>query len=61
MGRVGRLTDQIRALHIQKEALDAEDPDQKVRLAGAMHRLGRELRQAVALQVRTGQFATEWR
>ena len=28
------------ALHIQQEAIETEDLDQKVRLAGAVHRLG---------------------
>ena len=45
------------ALHIQQEALDAEDLDQKVRLAGAVHRLGRGLRQTVALQTRLARDA----
>jgi hypothetical protein len=45
------------ALHIQQEALDAEDLDQKVRLAGAVHRLGRGLRQTVALQAKLARDA----
>jgi hypothetical protein len=45
------------ALHIQQQALDAEDLDQKVRLAGAVHRLGRGLRQTVALQAKLARDA----
>ena len=45
------------ALHIQQEALAAEDLDQKVRLAGAVHRLGRGLRQTVALQAKLARDA----
>jgi hypothetical protein len=45
------------ALHIQQEALAAEDLDQKVRAAGAVHRLGRGLRQTVALQARLARDA----
>ena len=45
------------ALHIQQEALDAQDLDQKVRLAGAFHRLGRGLRQTVALQAKLARDA----
>jgi hypothetical protein len=45
------------ALHIQEQALDAEDLDQKVRLAGAVHRLGRGLRQTVALQAKLARDA----
>ncbi|WP_394764428.1 hypothetical protein [Phenylobacterium sp.] len=45
------------ALHIQQAALAAEDLDQKVRLAGAVHRLGRGLRQTVALQARLARDA----
>jgi hypothetical protein len=45
------------ALHIQQEALDAEDLDQKVRAAGAVHRLGRGLRQTVALQAKLARDA----
>jgi hypothetical protein len=37
------------ALHLQQEAMAADDLDQKVRLAGAVHQLGRGLRQTVAL------------
>ena len=37
------------ALHVQQAALDTEDLDRKVRLAGAFHRLGRGLRQTLAL------------
>jgi hypothetical protein len=40
------------ALHIQQEAMAAEDLDRKVRAAGAVHRLGRGLRQTVALQAK---------
>jgi hypothetical protein len=40
------------ALHIQQEAMVAEDLDQKVRAAGALHRLGRGLRQTLALQAK---------
>ena len=45
------------ALHLQQEAMAAEDLDQKVRLAGAVHRLGRGLRQPVALQAKLGRDA----
>ena len=45
------------ALHIQRQAMDAEDLDQKVRAAGAVHRLGRGLRQTVALQARLARDA----
>ena len=45
------------ALHIQQQAMDAEDLDQKVRAAGAVHRLGRGLRQTVALQARLARDA----
>ena len=45
------------ALHIQQEALDTEDLDQKVSLAGAVHRLGRGLRQTVALQAKLARDA----
>jgi hypothetical protein len=45
------------ALHIQQEAMVAEDLDQKVRAAGAVHRLGRGLRQTVALQARLARDA----
>ena len=45
------------ALHIQQEALDAEDLDQKVRAAGAVHRLGRGLRQTLALQAKLARDA----
>ena len=45
------------ALHLQEHALDTEDLDQKVRLAGAVHRLGRGLRQTVALQAKLGRDA----
>jgi len=40
------------ALHIQQEAMAAEDLDQTVRAAGAVHRLGRGLRQTLALQAK---------
>ena len=40
------------ALHIQQEAMAAEDLDQKVRAASAVDRLGRGLRQTVALQAK---------
>ena len=40
------------ALDIQRQALDAEDLDQKVRAAGAVHQLGRSLRQTIALQAK---------
>jgi hypothetical protein len=40
------------ALHIQQEAMAAEGLDQKVRAAGAVHRLGRGLRQTLALQAK---------
>ena len=45
------------ALHIQQEALDCEDLDQKVRAAGAVHRLGRGLRQTLALQAKLAREA----
>ncbi|HLZ76444.1 hypothetical protein [Phenylobacterium sp.] len=45
------------ALHIQQQAMEAEDLDQKVRAAGAVHRLGRGLRQTVALQARLARDA----
>ena len=45
------------ALHIQREALDAEDLDQKVRAAGAVDRLGRGLRQTLALQAKLARDA----
>src|SRR4051794_23830216 len=45
------------ALHIQREAMEAEDLDQKVRAAGAVHRLGRGLRQTVALQAKLARDA----
>jgi hypothetical protein len=45
------------ALHIQQEAMAAEDLDQKVRAAGAVHRLGRGLRQTVALQAKLARDA----
>jgi hypothetical protein len=45
------------ALHIQQEALDTDDLDRKVRLAGAVHRLGRGLRQTVALQAKLARDA----
>ena len=45
------------ALHIQQAALDAGDLDQKVRAAGAVHRLGRGLRQTLALQAKLARDA----
>jgi hypothetical protein len=45
------------ALHIQQEAMVAEDLDQKVRAAGALHRLGRGLRQTLALQAKLARDA----
>ena len=45
------------ALHIQQEAMSAEDLDQKVRAAGAVHRLGRGLRQTLALQAKLARDA----
>lgn len=45
------------ALHLQQEALATEDLDRKVRLAGAVHRLGRGLRQTVALQAKLARDA----
>jgi hypothetical protein len=45
------------ALHVQQQALDTEDLDQKVRLAGAVHRLGRGLRQTLALQAKLARDA----
>ena len=45
------------ALHIQREAMAADDLDQAIRAAGAVHRLGRGLRQTVALQAKLGREA----
>jgi hypothetical protein len=45
------------ALHIQQEALAADDLDQKVRAAGAVHQLGRGLRQTIALQAKLARDA----
>ena len=45
------------ALHIQQQAMEADDLDQKVRAAGAVHRLGRGLRQTVALQAKLARDA----
>ncbi|HEY0436630.1 MAG TPA: hypothetical protein VGC92_08325, partial [Phenylobacterium sp.] len=45
------------ALHIQEQAFVAEDLDAKVRAAGAVHRLGRGLRQTVALQAKLARDA----
>ena len=45
------------ALHVQQEAMEAQDLDQKARLAGAFHRLGRGLRQTVALQAKLARDA----
>ena len=45
------------ALHIQQEVFDTEDLDQKARLANAFHRLGRGLRQTVALQAKLARDA----
>src|SRR3954465_6245967 len=45
------------ALQIQQEALAAEDLDQKIRAAGAVHQLGRGLRQTIALQAKLGREA----
>jgi hypothetical protein len=45
------------ALDIQQDALAAEDLDQKVRAAGAVHQLGRGLRQTIALQARLARDA----
>ena len=45
------------ALDIQQDALVAEDLDQKVRAAGAVHQLGRSLRQTIALQAKLGRDA----
>jgi hypothetical protein len=47
------------ALHIQQEALVAEDLDQKVRAAGAVHQLGRGLRQTLALQSKLAREARQ--
>ena len=44
-------------LHLQQEAMAADDLDQKVRLAGAVHQLGRGLRQTVALQAKLARDA----
>jgi hypothetical protein len=45
------------ALHLKDEAFEADDRDQKVRLAGAVHRLGRGFRQTVALQAKIARDA----
>jgi hypothetical protein len=45
------------ALDIQQDALAAEDLDQKVRAAGAVHQLGRGLRQTIALQAKLAREA----
>jgi hypothetical protein len=45
------------ALDIQQQALDADDLDQKVRAAGAVHQLGRGLRQTIALQAKLARDA----
>jgi len=45
------------ALHLQEQAMDVEDPDQKVRLSTAFHRVGRGLRQTLALQARMAREA----
>jgi len=45
------------ALHLKDEAFETDDRDQKVRLAGAMHRLGRGFRQTVALQAKIARDA----
>jgi hypothetical protein len=45
------------ALDIQRDALAAEDLDQKVRAAGAVHQLGRGLRQTIALQAKLAREA----
>src|SRR6476646_3935755 len=47
------------ALDIQQQALDAEDLDQKVRCAGAVHQLGRSLRQTIALQAKLSRDARQ--
>src|SRR5258708_15001303 len=45
------------ALHIQQQAFDAEDLDQKVRAAGAGPQRGRGLRQTIALQAKLARDA----
>jgi len=45
------------ALHIQEEALDAATLDEKVKAAGAVHRLGRGFRQTLALQAKLARDA----
>jgi hypothetical protein len=47
------------ALHIQQQAMEAEDLDQKVRAAGAVDRLGRGFRLTVALQAKLARDAAE--
>jgi hypothetical protein len=47
------------ALDIQQDALAAEDLDQKVRAAGAVHQLGRGLRQTIALQAKLAREARQ--
>ncbi len=45
------------ALDLQQQALAAEDVGEKVKLAGAVHRLGRGLRQTLALQAKLARDA----
>ena len=45
------------ALDVQQQALATEDVDQKVKLAGAVHQLGRSLRQTIALQAKLAREA----
>jgi hypothetical protein len=45
------------ALHIQQQAMEAEDLDQKLRAAGAVDRLGRGFRLTVALQAKLARDA----
>src|SRR6185312_10439569 len=44
-------------LDIQKDALAAEDLDQKIRAAAGVHQLGRGLRQTIALQAKLARDA----
>ena len=45
------------ALDVQQHALATDDVDDKVKLVGAFHRLGRGLRQTLALQAKIGRDA----
>lgn len=51
LGELAEMT-LVLARDLQQSALVAEDHDEKVRLAGAFHRIGRGLRQTLALHAR---------